>query len=299
MVQQHHHGIIAEIKKEGKIKEKIEKVIEYLIEDALTNKRYTASLIPTIISPQLAPNFWFKFEKSPSENEIYKFLYLLLTGVYKGNYILNLEGISPKLINDFREKLLNKNEIILQRGKESEGISIGAISGKFGIRVQHRYIPEFLLGFLFISYFISWIREKEGEQRVKELIEKFGLPKLIEESGITDEVALVIFVLQRQKKKMYYIPKIKNFISKWYKDFLEGKEEIPSILKFIFSFYILDKNYREISLSLINKFLYYFLQGYVNGELLAKLVELKTSYELKRKGKIYGISNAKQFFSKL
>jgi hypothetical protein len=97
------------------------------------------------------------------------------------------------------------------------------------------------------------------------------------------------------------VPKLKEFILKWYKKYLEDEEETPYIVKFIFSLYIADEQYKDLSASLLNKFLYYFLNGYVNGELLDKLVNLKIFYELReqRRKKIYGFSKANEFFREI
>jgi hypothetical protein len=94
----------------------------------------------------------------------------------------------------------------------------------------------------------------------------------------------------------------------WYEDLFSLKEEkplIPQIPKFAFSFYIRDEKYRELTCDLLNKFFYYFLSMHTNGEILCKLVEVRTAYELKESGKkrkrLYGIprKSAEFFFSKL
>jgi len=284
---------------EDELKNKISDVLKKLI-DVSKKEGFDASVLPTMISIKQAPNFYIEKE-IPSEKEFYKWIFLLISGIYKGDYVINLENTPPKLIEEFREGLLNEKKIILRREeklKESEGIDFQVFSQKLKIKV-HPGISEILLGFLFISYFTAWIKEKEGEKTFENLIESLGLPKVIEKVGITDGATLIIFALHRDKKRVYYIPRIKNFIEKWYKEFLEGKEDIPTIVKFLFSFYILDKDYREYSTKLLDKFLYYFMQGYVNGELLSRLIGLKINYEFKKGGRIYGIRSAKQFFSKL
>ena len=109
---QYKHGLIAEIRKNGSFIDKIETVIEYLVEEsAMRKKRYTASILPTIITPEQAPNFWFKNEKEPTGNEIYKFLFLLLTGLYQGNYVINLDNVDLSLMRSFRDQLIDRGPV--------------------------------------------------------------------------------------------------------------------------------------------------------------------------------------------
>jgi CRISPR/Cas system-associated endonuclease/helicase Cas3 len=111
---------------------------------------------------------------------------------------------------------------------------------------------------------------------------------------------LVLHVLSRQKKKLYIFPKLGEILVNYYNDFFTSGDLIPSISRFVFSLYIADKDYKEKSAKLLNKFLYYMFEGEVNGELLSEAIEMKTTYELKKKDeRIYGLSNASKFFSKL
>jgi len=279
------------------LKENILPIFEALIEKSI-DEGYDASLVPTIISKDQAPNFYVS-EERPKQDELWHWIKLMITGVYKDNYIFNLDNVSNELIKDFRLDLVNKKLIIFKRERESEGINIGEISRKFGAGFRARYLTEFLFAFLCVSYFVAWIKERQEEESFRELTEGW-LPKVIEKFGVTDDATLVVFILHRQKKRVYFIPKLKDFILRWYDDFLQGKEERPSIISFMSSFYIVDKNYRELSLSLLNKFLYYFLNGYINGELLTNMVNLKIKYELKEKRKRpYPIQGVKGFLRKI
>jgi hypothetical protein len=275
----------------------MQEIVEEMINNALKRGRYEAWFLPTVISPEKASNFYIGKE-SPTPEEIYKFLYLLISGIYRDQYIVNLDNADEKVVSDFREDLIKeKKAIILSGGKE--GINIKKVLNDLGINVSPD-LTEFIFTFIIVSYFVYWIKtskKKEWSERWKEI----GLDSTLETLGITDDTTLVIFSVPKQKKEVYYVPKLKEFILKWYKKYLEDEEETPYIVKFIFSLYIADEQYRDLSASLLNKFLYYFLNGYVNGELLDKLVNLKIFYELRerRRKKIYGFSKANEFFREI
>ncbi len=266
---------------EGKTKE----ICEFIVEKAL-KEGYSALVVPFIISKEQAPNFYITEEK-PREEELWWWLYHLLTGVHYREYILNLANLPQKINEKFKEYLINENFLIFE--KDRSGLNINEMLSRLEVP---KGVPfkEFIMGFIFLSYFAKFWNDWKKREEVAEIIGK-------REPTITDETSLLIFVLPRQKKKVYILPKLNRLISYWYNEFTENN--IPCISKFVFSFYTTDKNYKEESSGIINKFLYYFLQNHINGEILSKLVELKINYEIKRKGKIYGISNAKQFFSKL
>ena len=283
---------------QNELEEKMPLIFEELVNQSV-DKGYDASLIPTIISSQQAPNFYIGKE-TPTEDELYRFLFLLLSGIYRGPYIVNLDNSDEKLISEFRKDLIKENLFIFPLEKGA-GINLKKILSPLGVKVTPQ-LNEFVYSFIIISFFIYWIKSLSlGREEWMKKLEEFGLSATLEKMGIRDDTTLVVFYIPRQKKEMYYIPKLKKFFLIWYREFLEGKENSPSIVKFIFSTYVSDKQYRKISSSLLNKFLYYFLNGYVSGELLNKLINLKVSYELKKQKskQMHGFINAKQFFSKL
>ncbi|MBS7657987.1 hypothetical protein KEJ20_02370 [Candidatus Bathyarchaeota archaeon] len=297
LIQAIKHGPVAEVKKAGReeLIEKMPAIFEKMKNEALKRRRYVAHIFPTIISPELAPNFYIGRE-SPTEDEIYRFFYLIISGIYKGSYVINLDNVDEKLISKFREELINENLLVLPSQKGS-GIDVKKLLNCIGVKVAP-LLTEFIYSFAIISFFISWIKSLEKVEEWNKNIEELGLDLVLEKLGIRDDITLVIFNIPREKKEMYYIPRLKNFFLTWYKKFLENRENSPSIVMFIFSTYITDMQYRELSSSLLNKFLYYFLNGYVNGELLNKLINLKIHYELKRKP-VYGFIKPKEFFAEL
>ncbi|MEM5781911.1 MAG: hypothetical protein QXD43_01790 [Candidatus Aenigmatarchaeota archaeon] len=308
LIQAIKHGEIAKIKNEGREKqiEKMPEIFEKMKDDALKRERYVAHIFPTIISPELAPNFYIGKE-SPTEDEIYRFFYIVISGIYKdivisgtykGTYVVNLDNVDEKMVNQFRSELINEKLLILPTQKGS-GVDIKNLLSRIGIKISP-LLTEFIYSFAIVSFFIHWIKGESPEKREKWIknVKELGLDSTLEKIGIRDDTTLVIFNIPRQKKEMYYIPKLKKFFLTWYKDFLEDKEKVSSTVEFIFSMYIKDRQYRELSSSLLNKFLYYFLNGYVNGELLNKLINLKIAYEIKQK-RLHGFSKPKKFFENL
>jgi hypothetical protein len=98
---------------------------------------------------------------------------------------------------------------------------------------------------------------------------------------------------------MHITPRLKDFVIKWYENFLAGKEEHAYFLSFLSSIYVNHKNYRKVADPLMNKFFYYLLRGYVNGELLGDIVNLKIKYELKENKRPFPIQRANEFLAKL
>jgi hypothetical protein len=302
LTQAIRHGEIADIRKRGReeIVKRMPEIFEKMKDDALKKKRYVAHIFPTTISPEQAPNFYIGKEV-PTEEEIYRFFYLIISGIYKGPYIINIDNVDKKIRDEFRSYLIREEKLILP-GKKGEGVNIPKILNDLGIPVAPQLDDdnEFIYSFIIFSAFASWIKKIEERENLIKEIEELGLSSMLEKIGISDDATLIIFYIPKQKKEMYVIPKIKNLLLTWYEDYIKGKEDYPSVVKFIFSNYIADKQYRKLSATLLNKFLYYFLNGYVNGELLNKLVNTKIYYEFGKKSKrIYGFVNSKQFFSRI
>ncbi|AFU57331.1 hypothetical protein Ngar_c03830 [Candidatus Nitrososphaera gargensis Ga9.2] len=299
LTQQHMHGDIRELKTDP---DNILKICNKLIQDSLSDKRYTASVVPTIISPQMARNFYLKDEKEPSENELYEFLYLILTGVYKGPYIVNITNTRSQLIDNFRQDLIDKQNIVFdsKKAKEPLGMKLAVFNTLFANERFRPPMTEFTFPFLVVSSFVYWIKERTTDRA--ELIAQLtqtGQKDLIENDlEINDDTTLVLFVLGRDKKKVYYFSQLRRLIIRWFKGYLQNEENYPSVVNALFSLYISNKNYRDLSIDLLDKLLYYFLDGYVNGELLDKLMLLKLDHDLKQK-KVFGMNSAKQFFENL
>ena len=270
------------------MKAKIQTVLDFIIKKALL-EGYNVLVTPCIISKEQAPNFYLE-EEVPKSEELWRFLYLLLTGVHCFDYVLNIENAPAKVTESFKEWLINKNYLVT--GAERSGLNVKELLSSLNIP-RGLTLEEFIMSFIFLSYFAKFW--KDMQERI-EIAGDFG--KLLSE--IPDDVSLVVFVLSRQKKRMYVFPRLKEIMTKYYGDFFISDDQIPSICRFIFSLYISDANYREICVGILNKLLYYLLQGRINGELLSRAVELKTNYELRKKEhKIFGLHDAQQFLTKL
>jgi hypothetical protein len=281
------------------LEKRIEEVCEFIVEKTLI-EGYNALTIPFIISRDQAPNFCL-FEETPREDELWWWIYHFLSGVHFGNIVLNLANVSEEIRQEFREFLVNKNFVMIgERSGLNTKTMLSQIRAPPGIPLGEQ---EFILGFLFLTYFaIFWVSRK-GKESTEEFKKNL-------ESTITSDASLLIFVLPREKKRVYVFPRLNHSLINWYEDLFslkEGEPPIPKIPTFAFSFYIRDEKYREITCALLNKFFYYFLLGHINGEILLKLVEIKAIYELKegikgREGnRFHGIPKkaAEFFFSKL
>jgi hypothetical protein len=196
----------------------------------------------------------------------------------------------------FRNSLAKK--AILLADETWMGIDIKKVLRELGIRKFP--LTEFGFSLLMLSYFISWIKERtQGDQEWIQRINAIGLSSALSELGIDDTIALITFNIHKQKKEMYIIPRLKDFIVKWYENFMSGMEEPAYLLSFLSSIYVNHKNYREVADPLMNKFIYYLLRGYVNGELLCDIVNLKIKYELKENLRPFPIQRANEFLAKI
>jgi hypothetical protein len=278
---------------------KIEGICEFVVEKTLI-EGYNALAVPFMISRDQAPNFSL-FEEKPKEDELWWWIYHLLTGIHFGSIVINLVNVSEEIRNEFREFLVSKKFVVIggKSGLNTKEI-LSQVKVPAGIPLGEQ---EFILGFLFLTYFAIFWASRKGKESVEEFKKNL-------ETTITSDASLFVFVLPREKKRVYVFPRLNRLLINWYEDLFSLKEEeppIPKISMFAFSFYIRDENYRDITCALLNKFFYYFLSGHINGEILSKLVDIKTVYELKGgiKGRIrsrfHGIPKkaAEFFFSKL
>ena len=277
----------------------MENIITYLVNNAITKKRYTSSILPTIVSPQQAPNFWFKNEKKPTKEEIYRLLYVLLSGfyrvLYKGDYIIiNIGNIDISIREKFRKSLIEENVLIFPEENTKGGINVSEIFNK--LKISGFPSSEFSFSLLVLSYFVDWLKSTSEFSVFMRRMKNMGIPVILDEVGINDTVTLIICNLSRQKKETYVIPRLKDFIARWYGDFLNNKTESIDLILFLSSIYVRHEDYQEISEKMVNKFIYYLLRGNVSGELLVNLINLKVKYELReRKGHPYPIQKVREF----
>jgi hypothetical protein len=127
------------------------------------------------------------------------------------------------------------------------------------------------------------------------------LDKLDREYKISDDTTLILFQLGREKKEIHYFSKLTSFVRRWFKDYIERREDRPSLVTFLDSITTTspsNKNLKLIS-SLREKLIFHLLKhNSINGELLSQLVTIRINDDMKSQ-KPYGIFGAKQFFAKL
>lgn len=249
------------------------------------SKGYDASVVPTMISNELAPNFRIQ-ETLPNEGEIWRFLYLLVTGLHYRDFVVNLDKVPPELTKAFRQALIKNEYLVFQQ--DFTGLNVSKMFSD--LKVPKMPSEEFIFSFLVLTYFIKfWKERKQYEELLEYLPSSY---RMVDYPPLSDEATLVVFSLPREKKKMFMFSRLQSLIARW---FIDDSNDVPSIAKFVFSLYIPDKKYRDKSVGLLNKFLYYLLRNEVNGDLLDKLIVDKISFELTREEKPYGIKSALQF----
>jgi hypothetical protein len=272
--------------KEEKIGEKIIEICEDIVRKNI-NEGYNALGIPTIIGFNRAPNFYIKKEK-PTEEEIWWWLYHILSGIHNNDVIINLLNVKHTVREGFRNYLKSEEFILIGNGS---GLNVKKISSELKIKGIHD--KPFIFAILVLSFFVFYWKKHTKKIDVNS-----------REELLRDDSSLLVLTLsKKEKKKVFIFPKISKIINEWYSDVIEGKESIPSLLKFIFSLTILDdKKYKKLSTEYLNKLCYYILKGKVSGEILSKSIELKVEYELKNlkdRKKVNGVSRGEFFFSKL
>lgn len=278
--------------KRDEIENRIIDICNFIVKKSVV-EGYNALGIPCIISFDQAPNFYVVREK-PTEEEIWWWLYHILTGIHSGDIIINLLNVSSEVREGFRDYLKDEGYFL---PKEGFNLQTDAISNRYKIRksiIDAIIKSPFALAFLILTFFVDYWREKKelGESHRVEIV--------------GDETSLIIFTSlgkKGEKKKVFLFPRVSKIINKWYSDIIEKGDTAPSILNFLFSFVLLgEKKYRELSMDYLNKFCYYLLKEKVSGEILSRLTELKVEYELnnlKERKKANGVSRGKFFFSKL
>ena len=127
------------------------------------------------------------------------------------------------------------------------------------------------------------------------------LDKLDKDYKINDSTTLILIQLGREKKEIHYFSKLTSFIRRWFKDYIERREDRPTILTFLDSLTTTsqDSKNKKLVVSLREKMVFHLLKyNNINGKLLSQLVAIKNEDNLKAE-RPYGVAGAKQFFAKL
>lgn len=294
-------GKIKEIKKKirGGELEYLQQGIEYIKNSILGKREFIAYLVPTVVSYEKARSFLFSSEKEPTEEDVYNWLYLLLTGMYgisqRNLFVVNLLNVREEMKSKFFKGLVHDGIFIPKKG----GMDLKRLSAI--CQGPMPFIGEHTFAFLYLNYFINFCKERIQEESEKYDLQKWGLAGLLDDLGVTNETTLLSIEIpsRGEKSKMYFVPKVAEFATRWYSEFFSNPDiKYPQLGRFISSLYVIHPQYREFSAGLLNKFLYYLPHGRVNGELLEKLIRFKATYVMET-GEARTISEARYFFSKL
>ncbi|MFH8120206.1 MAG: hypothetical protein QXS37_05380, partial [Candidatus Aenigmatarchaeota archaeon] len=242
-----------------------------IFEDLAKKKEYSASIFPTLIAPKEASNFFLGGEKKPDREEIFRFLYLISTGIYHSNIVINLITKEEDKWEDFLSQLKSEASlIILNENRQLKGINLNILKEKLGINIPLILLVRNIFLFTLINFFVVWWLEEKNKIQIDSL-EEIG--KELIKIGISDDAVLVLFEKPRgEKTKVFFYPRLSRFIQKWYSEYLlTAKEENNYLPKFLFSLVDFDD---ERSIKYLDKFLYFLFRGNVNGEILEKLLTL-------------------------
>ncbi|MGC8913532.1 MAG: hypothetical protein ACP5LE_06380 [Thermoplasmata archaeon] len=276
--------IYQQILKENDKNAQRDKFVSFLecIVDESIQKGLSSFTWPTVI---VAPNLWLDGENAPSKEDIWHVIYLTYSSVKFGNYLINLDYVSDAGRRWFWQTMVTSRVI----AKEKSDISPLRENLKVDARTSEpMYCSLCLLGFLFRK-----IEEDEKQKEEKEMAtwQKLLHQRYLSRLGWSDQTTLILFG-REQKGIFYSFPRVIEIV-KWLD---------PSIklIEFLNSLVLVVKDEREVAGKEREKLVFYlFKYNHIYGELLEKLVTMKCNYELKKKGKIYGISGAKNFFSNL
>jgi len=249
---------------------------------------YSTLIFPTIISRKRAPNFYFSGEKeTPQEEEAWKVLYFLLSAVQLRDTLFNLDNVTEKGRMYWRLLLM----------PESAAASFKRIISELNLR--SRNIGPFFLSLLVMAYWVRRVKLSiSGPSRsripLKELMDR------LKDHGFGDDTILVVFhIWGKEKKEVYYFTRLSQFINKWFKDYIEGREERPFLITFLDSLTSVSSTNAELVSEVREKFVFHLLKYHeISSELLAQLVELKVQDALNSK-KPFGVMGAQDFFARL
>ena len=260
----------------GKAKEDFIELLDLIVEQTL-EEGFSSLTWPTMIEE---PNLSLVGEKEPTEEDVWRLLFLIYSSVRFGRYAINLDNVTDAGRKWLWTKLVTGKVILKERA------DLSPIREELHVDVRNSepmFVSLSLLGFI-----VKRIEEElKGEE--EDIFAKF-LPKL----GWREDTSLVIF--GRVGKGIFNVfPRVSKVVQRW----LQPPEIILSYLNAFTNLRIEDKK-KDLLRKEREKLIYYLLKyDHINGELLSKLTSLKCSYELEVKGGYRGIPKADKFFSML
>ena len=267
--------------------------IDNAVEILLKESEFKSTIFPTIVSWDKGRNFWISGYK-PEKHEKLWSLYMILTGISLvgrgGTILVNIDGLNY----DERARLIS--HLIFITGSMDE-VKPTALWDRISKNTYGRFIPYWsdggplpnIYAFAFLGQFSRWIYYKMG-YRPEDLIRR--------------RLDLITIVAGRNILNQFIIfPSISRFIVKWFEDLIGSEEpESTNIGRFIASFYD-PGDFKEKTLNTINKFLYYFLNGYVSGDLLNTMITDKISLFIRSRkggrGRVDIIGGAGYFYDRI
>ncbi|MEM3290405.1 MAG: hypothetical protein QW046_02705 [Candidatus Micrarchaeaceae archaeon] len=265
------------------VRNKIMEILEIIVDQYL-NEEVKSFIWPTMIKE---PNLNMIGEGVENEEDIWRVLYLIYTGVKFGNYIVNVDYIGDTGRRWLWNTLVTSTTIMGRKGLDFKPI-MERLKISFNPLSQPFFATLVLLQFWAVKGMEDW-RKGEGEVNVepwkKIISEKFGV-----DFGWSENTTLVIF--GRETKGLYQaFPQSINLIKKWLNPENATLEFLNSIVN------ISDQQLRDLAIKKREMLVYYLLRYHnINGELLSQIIEIKCNTELKKHRGIYGIAGAKQFY---
>ena len=263
--------------------------IDMLVEKAVKDREYSATIVPTMLSSSVARNMKVVAGEVPTPESVHYWLYLQLSAIPISNTLLNVQYVGEEFRDSFFTSLID--EEALKEGR----VRVRVDEIKRALGPMGRSFPldfEFCTTFAVLNYFCHWIKK-----------ERIPLEKL----GVSDLSTLVVITVPQRgvrgrkgavrevKRSMHFIPRLSSYIQRWYGDYFTSDEEYPPLGRFISSLY---EPHDEYSAYLLNKFLHEFLKLRVDGRMLVELVR-RYADRVFAGERTTPLLEARYFFSKL
>lgn len=234
---------------------------------------------PTMIQQS---NLQLKGEKNPSEESIWKTLFLIYSSVKFGNYLVNLDNVSDNGRRWLWQTLVTSKVVLHGR---ADLTPIGR-----SLKVSLLYSEPFFNTLALLGFWAKKMYEERGKGESWQKYLQSRLPQL----GWTENTSLIIY--GREEKGVYHsFPRLSNVVIYWLNPSMRLIEFLNSLVSRAGS------KERELEGKEREKLVFYlFKYNHINGEILSKLIVMKSSRELSsKKGRAQDIYGAREFFSKL
>ncbi|MDW8275660.1 MAG: hypothetical protein RMJ59_04680 [Candidatus Nitrosocaldus sp.] len=262
-------------------------ILEYLA------NQYSTFTVPAMITRSSASNFYLYGEKNaPNEQEGWKTVYMLFSAVPINNILMNLDSVKEEGRKAWRQQLVSE---------DPKQFYIGI---RNSLDIKSKNWGTFFTSLVALSYFVYKTKNETNDRLSLAEWSKI----LSERYGFNDDTTLIIYKLGKEKKEVHYFSKITMIIQRWFNDYIEGREDKISLLRFLDSLTTTYSNKinQDIVMELREKLAYYLLKyNIINGELLTKLIVMRVNDSLDTRARVmthskhHVIVNARQFFTKL